>query len=61
MQAEVYAYKVAKINVEAVLNKIEEMKIKNERPPDYLVEMYKSDKQMLKVRRYLTQKEEKVK
>ena len=37
------------------------MKIKNERPADYLVEMYKSDKQMFKVRRYLTEKEEKVK
>lgn len=37
------------------------MKIKNERPADYLVEMYKSDKQMFKVRRYLTEKEEKIK
>lgn len=37
------------------------MNIKNERPPDYLVEMYKSDKQMFKVRRYITEKEEKVK
>ena len=37
------------------------MKIKNERPADYLVEMYKSDRQMFKVRRYLTQKEETVK
>lgn len=37
------------------------MKIKNERPADYLVEMYKSDKQMFKVRRYLTQKEEQIK
>jgi hypothetical protein len=34
------------------------MKIANERPADYLVEMYKSDKQMFKVRRYLTEKEE---
>lgn len=52
---------MAKENVEWVLNKIDELKIKNERPPDYLVEMYKSDKQMLKVRRYLTEKEERVK
>lgn len=37
------------------------MNIKNERPPDYLVEMYKSDKQMFKVRRYITDKETKVK
>lgn len=37
------------------------MKIKNERPADYLVEMYKSDKQMFKVRRYLTEKEEEIK
>ena len=37
------------------------MNIKNERPPDYLVEMYKSDKQMFKVRRYITEKETKVK
>jgi len=37
------------------------MNIKNERPADYLVEMYKSDKQMFKVRRYLTQKEEDIK
>lgn len=37
------------------------MKIPNERPADYLVEMYKSDKQMFKVRRYLTEKEEKIK
>ena len=37
------------------------MNIKNERPSDYLVEMYKSDKQMLKVRRYLAAKEEDVK
>ena len=37
------------------------MKVKNERPADYLAEMYKSDKQMFKVRRYLTEKETKVK
>jgi hypothetical protein len=37
------------------------MKIRNDRPKDYLVEMYKSDKQMFKVRRYLTDKDEKVK
>ncbi len=37
------------------------MKIKNERPSDYLVQMYKSDNQMFKVRRYLTEKEEKIK
>ena len=37
------------------------MNIKNERPADYLVEMYKSDKLMFKVRRYITDKESKVK
>ncbi len=37
------------------------MKIKNERPADYLVEMYKSDKQMMKVRKFLTEKQERVK
>ena len=36
------------------------MNIRNERPSDYLVEMYKSDKQMLMVR-YLAAKEEDVK
>jgi len=52
----VYSYKVAKENSENVLNKLDEMKIKNERPADYLVEMYKSDKQMMKVRKFLTEK-----
>lgn len=37
------------------------MKIKNQRPADYLVEMYKSDKQMMKVRKYLTEKQERIK
>lgn len=37
------------------------MSVKNERPPDYLVEMFKSDKLMFKVRRYITDKESKVK
>ena len=44
-------------NSTRVLKQLEEMKIKNERPADYLVEMYKSDKQMFKVRRHLTEKE----
>jgi hypothetical protein len=52
---------VALKNSEHVLKKLEEMNIKNERPSDYLVEMYKSDKQMFKVRRYLTEKEENIK
>lgn len=44
-----------------MLNKLEGLKIKNERPADYLVEMYKSDKQMMKVRKFLTEKEERIK
>ena len=54
---EVHSYKVALANCQNVLRQFEEMKIKNERPADYLVEMYKSDRQMFKVRRYLTDKE----
>ena len=52
-----HSYKVALANCQNVLRQFEEMKIKNERPADYLVEMYKSDRQMFKVRRYLTDKE----
>lgn len=58
---EVHSYKVALQNAQTVLKQLEEMKIKNERPADYLVEMYKSDKQMFKVRRHLTEKEEEIK
>jgi hypothetical protein len=58
---EVHSYKVALQNTQTVLKQLEEMKIANERPADYLVEMYKSDKQMFKVRRYLTEKEEEIK
>lgn len=49
------------MNAELVLGELEKMNIKNSRPHDYLVEMYKSDKQMVKIRRYLTEKEERVK
>lgn len=56
MQSEVFSYKVAKENTENVLNQLDELKIKNERPADYLVEMYKSDKQMMKVRKFITEK-----
>jgi hypothetical protein len=52
---------VALHNTQEVLKQLEAMKIKNERPADYLVEMYKSDKQMFKVRRHLTEKEENIK
>jgi hypothetical protein len=52
---------VALQNTQKVLKQLEVMKIANERPADYLVEMYKSDKQMFKVRRYLTEKEELIK
>jgi len=58
---EVHCYKVALENTKNILGQLEAMKIKNERPADYLVEMYKSDKQMFKVRRHLTEKEEKIK
>jgi hypothetical protein len=58
---EVHSYKVALENTQTVLKQLEQMKIPNDRPADYLVEMYKSDKQMFKVRRYLTEKEEKIK
>lgn len=58
---EVHSYKVALHNAQNILKQLEQMKIANERPADYLVEMYKSDKQMFKVRRYLTEKEEKIK
>lgn len=50
---EVHAFKTALGNVEAVLKQLTEMQIRNERPADYLVEMYKSDKQMFKVRKHL--------
>lgn len=58
---EVHSYKVALQNTQKVLKQLEVMKIANERPADYLVEMYKSDKQMFKVRRHLTEKEELIK
>jgi hypothetical protein len=58
---ELHSYKVALENCHQVLKKLEALNIKNERPADYLVEMYKSDRQMFKVRRHLTEKEEQIK
>lgn len=60
-QKEVHCYRVALQNTKEVLRQLEEMEVKNERPADYLVEMFKSDKQMFKVRRHLTEKEEDIK
>lgn len=61
VQREVAIYKIALQNTEKVLDQLNQMNIRNERPADYLVEMYKSDKQMFKVRRFITDKETKIK
>lgn len=60
-QKQLHSYKVALANTKEVLAQLQEMGVKNERPADYLVQMYKSDNQMFKVRRYLTEKQQKIK
>lgn len=61
IQREVQTYKIALDNVESVLSSLNSMKIKNERPHDYLAEMYKSDTHMGKIRKHLAERDVNIK
>lgn len=53
IQREVQTYKLTLDNVNNILDKLKVLKINNERPHDYLAEMYKSDTHMTKIRKHL--------
>ena len=57
IQREVQTYKLTLDNVNNILDRLKAAKINNERPHDYLAEMYKSDTHMTKIRRHLAEKD----
>jgi rRNA-processing protein EBP2 len=61
IQREVQTYKITLDNVNKVLSELKTFKIGNERPHDYLAEMYKSDTHMTKIRKHLAEREANIK